>query len=403
MSHSQIFRFATKKNFGKPAYIVAAKRTPIGSFLGKLSKLTAVELGGIAINAAIKSINLDPKKIDEVLLGNVLQAGQGQAPARQAALKGGVDKNVPCTTINKVCSSGMKSVMFGAQSIALGYNNIVLAGGFESMSNAPFYLTNHRKGVNFGDQKIYDSIMYDGLTDVYNKITMGACAEKTVKDSGLTRQGLDEFTIMSYTRVAESTKAGKFKDDIVPVTIDKDTITEDEEFPKLKKDKLPNLKPSFTKDGAITAANSSKINDGAIAIILMSEEEVTKHNIKPLGRILGYSDAEVDPIDFCIAPYYAVTRLLEHTGTQLKNIDAVEINEAFAATVLANMKMMDLGADKVNVHGGAVALGHPIGMSGARIIQALLRVLKDKKGKLGIAGICNGGGGASSILIENLQ
>lgn len=221
MFSSPFFKFATKKSFGKPAYIVAAKRTPIGSYLGKLSKFSAVELGGLAINAAITSIQLDPKKIDEILLGNVLQAGQGQAPARQAALKGGVHKNVPCTTINKVCSSGMKSVMFGAQSIALGYNNIVLAGGFESMSNAPFYVTGYRKGVGFGDQKLLDSISHDGLTDVYNKIAMGTCAEKTVKDAGITRQQLDEFTIMSYTRVAEATKAGKLKEDVVPVTIDK--------------------------------------------------------------------------------------------------------------------------------------------------------------------------------------
>lgn len=397
--------FSTKQaNFGKPSYIVAVKRTPIGTFIGALSKFKASELGSIAIKAAMEQIKLDPTQIDDVILGNVCQAGQGQNPARQASLNSGIPINVPCTTINKVCSSGMKSIVYGSQSIGLGQSNVVIAGGFESMSNIPYYVMNHRKGKNFGNEQLIDGLVYDGLTDAYKNIAMGLCAEKTAEDFKLSRQIQDDYAITSYERILKAIKEGKLKDEIVPVKIDdKTTFSEDEEPKKFLKEKIPNLRPAFSKTGTITAANSSKINDGACCVILMSEEKVKELNLKPLGRIVGYADSEVDPIDFCIAPSKSSQKVLERAGMNIKQIEYFEFNEAFSTTALSLMKLLDIDHSRVNVHGGAVALGHPIGVSGARIIGSLLTVLRYNKAKYGLAGICNGGGGATSMIIENLQ
>eukprot|EP01017_Pseudomicrothorax_dubius_P040684 TRINITY_DN6403_c0_g1_i1.p1 TRINITY_DN6403_c0_g1~~TRINITY_DN6403_c0_g1_i1.p1 ORF type:complete len:402 (-),score=81.46 TRINITY_DN6403_c0_g1_i1:20-1225(-) len=388
----------------RSAVIVAAKRTPVGLFMGKMSKYKAPELGSIAVRAAIESIRLDPAKIDEVVLGNVCQAGIGQNPARQASLAAGIPVTVPCTTINKVCASGLKSLVYAAQSILLGHSNIAVAGGFESMSNIPFYVPNYRKGHTFGNVQLLDGLAVDGLTDAYNNCAMGLCGEKTATDLKIDRSVQDDFAIASYERLIAATKAGYLAEDIVPIKInDKETVSEDEEQKKFVREKMPSLKPVFSKTGTITAGNASKINDGGCALIVMEEQTAKNLHVRPLARIVSYADAEVEPLDFCIAPAKAAQFSLDRAGLKLKDIAFHEINEAFAVTVLANMKLLDLSHDQVNVHGGAVALGHPIGMSGARIVQSLMTVLKRHKSKYGMASICNGGGGSSAIIIENLQ
>jgi len=403
-------KFASSKiNLPRSTVIVAAKRTPVGVFLGKMSNVKATELGATAINATLDSTGLPSEQIrsiiDEVVLGNVCPAGLGQNPARQASLGAKIPINVPCTTVNKVCASGMKTVTYGVQSIALGLSDTVLAGGFENMSQVPFYVTKHRTGHSFGNQQLIDGLAYDGLTCIYNNVAMGLCGEKTATDLGIDRATQDEFAIGSYERTINSIKNGLFKDEITPVVVSEKegTVTEDEEPKKFNKEKMLKLKPVFSKTGSITAANASKIDDGAASILLMSEEKAQKLGLKPLARVLSFADYEVDPIDFCIAPAKAVQIALERAGKKITDVDYHEINEAFSVTVLANMKLLDLDYDRVNVNGGAVALGHPIGMSGARIIMSLMSVLKQKKGKLGMASICNGGGGASAVLIENLQ
>jgi acetyl-CoA C-acetyltransferase len=402
-------RFATTKiNLPRSTVIVAGKRTPIGSLLGKLSGFKGSELGSAAINATLDSTGLKPEEIrshiDEVILGNVCSAGMGQSPARQASLGAKIPISVPCTTVNKVCASGMKTITYGAQSIALGLSNTVVAGGFESMSNVPFYITKHRSGKAFGNDQLIDGLAYDGLTDVYNNIAMGLCAEKTASDLKIDRATQDEFCIGSYERTLQSTKNGNLKDQIAPILISEKegTLSEDEEPKKFRKEKIPQLRPAFSKTGTITAANSSKINDGACSLLLMSEEKAGKLGLKPLARIVSWGDAEVEPIDFCIAPAKAVQIALDRAGKKITEIEYHEINEAFAATVLANMKLLDLDYERVNVFGGAVALGHPIGVSGARIVLNLISILKQNKAKIGMASICNGGGGASAIIIENL-
>jgi acetyl-CoA C-acetyltransferase len=386
----------------RKAFIVAGKRTPIGTFMGGLSKTSATELSSIATKAAIEQIKLSPDQIDDIYLGCVIQAGLGQNPARQAALGAGIPINVPNTLINKVCASGMKTIMIGAQTIALGQNNTVLAGGFESMSNAPFLIKGARSGLGFGNQHLVDSLATDGLTDPYNNCAMGVCGERTADSMKISREVQDAYAIQSYERALASSKAGKFADEITPVTPAKgNPVTEDEEPKKFNREKMPSLKPVFSKTGTITAANASKLNDGACSVFLMSEEGMKRANItEPLAEIVAYADAEVNPLDFNIAPEKAARLALQRAGLKATDIDFWEFNEAFSVTGLANMKLLDLDQKKVNVNGGAVAMGHPIGMSGARITLHLAHVLRQNKGKYGLASICNGGGGASAIILK---
>jgi acetyl-CoA C-acetyltransferase len=387
--------------------IVAAKRTPIGTFMGGLSNLTGPQLSTIATKATIQAAGITPEDVEEVYLGNVIQAGQGQAPARQVTLGSGLRVDTPTTTVNKVCASGMKTVMLGATAIRAGDRNIVLAGGFESMSKAPHYLF-LRKPTGYGHVQAVDSIQFDGLTDVYNNMLMGSCTEKICSELGITREAQDQFAIESYNRAIKTQKAGLFDWEIVDV-VETDNkgkekrVSKDEECQKFLPEKFPSLKPAFAKNGTITAANSSKLNDGACSILIMAEETAKERGLKPLARILGYEDAEVAPIDFGIAPAKAIPRLLARNKMTVKNVDYFELNEAFAAVGLANTKLLDLDPERLNAFGGAVALGHPVGMSGARIILTLINVLKNKNGSIGVAAICNGGGGASSILIERLN
>lgn len=393
-----------RKYFTKKIVIVSGKRTPIGTLMSSLADVHGPSLGAIAIKAALKQSTLKAEEIDEVIMGNVVSSGSGQAPARQAALKAGLPESTVCTTINKVCASGMKSITLGYQSIILGNSNVVVAGGFESMSNTPHYLY-LRKQIPYGNSVAVDGIFHDGLMDPFDKIPMGLCAEKTVRDYKITREDNDKYCHLSYKRAKEA----NFSEEITPVDIENPktkkivSITVDEEPSKYNADKISTLKPAFEKDGTITAANSSKLNDGGCALILMEEEAAKKRGIKPLGRILAYQDAEIKPIDFSKCPSTGITKLLTKQGLKITDIDAFEINEAFASVVLANMKILGIDEKKTNLHGGAVALGHPIGMSGARIVVSLLNVLNEKKGKLGIASICNGGGGSTSILVENLR
>lgn len=392
---------------GRSVVIVGAKRTPIGSFMGQLKDMSTTSLGAAAARGAIEHAGVQPEDIQEVFLGTVLQAGLGQAPDRQAALGAGCTIDTPCTAINKVCASGMKSLMLASQQIKLGDRDIMLAGGMENMSKAPHYQY-LRKPTGYGHVNVIDSIQFDGLTDVYNNIMMGTCVEKTNSDMGITREAQDEFAIMSYNRARAAQEAGYFKDEIQVLTeVDrkgKETnYSEDEECKKFFPDKFPGLKPAFSKTGSITPANASKINDGAAAFVVMSEDAAKERGLKPLARILGYEDAAVQPIDFGIAPAKASDLLLKKLGMQMSDIDFHEINEAFSAVALANIKLLDLDINKVNVHGGAVALGHPIGASGARIIMSLMNVMKRNDGSIGMASICNGGGGASAIVIERLN
>ena len=391
----------------KEAYIISAVRTPIGAFGGSLSSATATYLGGIAFKAALEKAGLDSKLVQELFVGNVIAAGLGQAPATQVAANAGLGFNIPCTLVNKVCASGMKAVMFGAQSIMLGHNDIVLAGGMESMSNIPYYLMKARTGYKYGNGELLDGLQHDGLTDVYNHCAMGVCADYTAKEMNISRKDQDEYAIASYKRSAASWASGKFKDEIVPVEITdrKGNVTlfsEDEEYKNVNFEKIPTLKPTFTKEGTVTAANASTLNDGASALVLMSKEKAQELGVKPIAKILGFADAAQDPKWFTTTPSLAIPKAMKQAGVDKKNVDYYEINEAFAAVAIANNIKLGLDVKNVNVNGGAVALGHPLGSSGSRIVTTLINVLKQNNSSLGVAGICNGGGGASAIVIENM-
>jgi acetyl-CoA C-acetyltransferase len=390
----------------REVYIVSALRTPIGAFGGSLSSLSAPKLGGLVIKNALDSINLPSTAIDEVYMGNVLQANVGQAPARQAAKNAGLSDNVSCTTINKVCASGMKSIALATQSILLGDANIVVAGGMESMSQTPYYLTSQRWGSKFGNTDAIDGIIKDGLTDAYGNVTMGSCAESCAVNYNFTREEQDEYAINSYKRTASAWKEGRFNEEVIPIEVitKKGTaiISEDEEYKNVNFDKIAGLKPVFKKDGTITAANSSTINDGAAALILMDKETTLKLGLKPLARIVSYADAEQAPENFTTSPSVALPKALGKANLKVADIDYFEINEAFSVVALANMKILELNPDKVNVNGGAVSMGHPLGCSGARIVVSLINILKQNNAKYGAAAICNGGGGASALIIENI-
>lgn len=391
----------------KEVYIASAVRTPIGSFGGKLAGFSATQLGTIAIKGALEKSGVAAEHVNEVYMGNVLSANLGQAPARQAAIGAGIGHNVPCTTVNKVCSSGMKSVMLGAQSIMLGINDVVVAGGMESMSNVPFYVPKARFGYKYGHGQLIDGLMHDGLWEAYNEFPMGSCADNTAKEMNISREAQDEFAINSYKKVAASTEAGEFKDEIVPVEIpqrkgDPLIMDEDEEFRNVNYDKIPALRPVFNKDGTVTAANASTINDGASALVLISKEKADELGLTVIAKIKGFADAAQDPMWFTTAPSLAVPKALAHAGVEKSDVDFWEVNEAFSAVALANQQELELDADKLNVFGGAVAMGHPLGTSGARIIATLINVLNKKDGKIGCAGICNGGGGASAIVVEKV-
>lgn len=388
----------------KRVVIVSAVRTPIGTFLGGLSTVSAPKLGAAAIKGALDKINLDPKLVDEVYMGNVVQAGEGQAPARQAALFAGLSQEVACTTINKVCASGMKSVMMGAQAIMCGDAEIVVAGGMENMSQIPHYV-HMRNGVKFGPATMMDGLQKDGLTDAYDNNAMGVCADMCATEYGISREAQDTFAIQSYTRSAAAWEAGKFDNEIVPVAVpqrkgDPIMVTKDEEYTNVKLDRIPTLPAVFTKEGTVTAANASTINDGAAALILMSEEKANALGLKPLAYIKGYADAAQEPKWFTTAPAKALPKALDKAGISLNDVDYFEFNEAFSVVGLANAKILELDNNKVNVNGGAVSLGHPLGCSGARIIVTLINVLAQNNAKIGAAAICNGGGGASAIVIE---
>ncbi len=390
----------------KEVYIVSAVRTPMGSFGGTLAGISATRLGATAIKGALDRIKLDPSLVNEVIMGSVLQANLGQAPARQAAKFAGLPDNVNCTTVNKVCASGMKAISIGAQAILLGDAEVVVAGGMESMSSVPFYLENNRWGAKYGNGTVIDGLAKDGLTDVYGNVPMGNCAELCAKDMKFSREDQDAFAIESYKRSAAAWAAGKFKEEIVPVEVvtKKGTVlfAEDEEYKNVNFEKIPGLKPVFQKDGTVTAANASTMNDGAAALVLMSKEKAEALGLKPLAKIKGYSDAEQAPEWFTTAPALAVPKAVEKAGLKMNDIQYFELNEAFSVVGLANMKLMNLDASKVNVNGGAVSLGHPLGCSGARVIVTLINVLKQNNAKYGAAGICNGGGGATALVIENM-
>ncbi|MBT0551846.1 acetyl-CoA C-acyltransferase [Riemerella anatipestifer] len=390
----------------KEVFIVSAVRTPMGSFLGSLSNVPAPQLGATAIKGALAKINLDPKEVQEVYMGNVLQAGEGQAPARQAALGAGLSKETPCTTINKVCASGMKAVMMATQAIKVGDADVVVAGGMENMSLVPHYY-NARQAVKLGDVKMQDGMVLDGLTDAYNKVHMGVCAEKCASEYGFSREAQDKFAVQSYQRAANAWKEGKFSDEIVPVEIPQRKgepilFSEDEEYKNVNFDRIPTLPTVFQREnGTVTAANASTLNDGASALILMSKEKMEELGLKPLAKIIGYADAAQEPEWFTTAPAKALPKALDKAGVSLSEVDFFEFNEAFSVVGLANNKILGLDESKVNVNGGAVALGHPLGSSGSRILVTLINVLKQNNGKIGAAAICNGGGGASALVIEN--
>lgn len=388
----------------KEVYIVSAVRTPIGSFMGSLSSVSAAHLGAAAIKGALGKINLDPKNIDEVFMGNVLQANVGQAPARQAAIFAGVGNNVPCTTVNKVCASGMKAISLATQSILAGDNDCVIAGGMENMSLVPHYVDG-RKAVKLGDIKMIDGMVKDGLTDVYNKVHMGVCAETCAKENNISREEQDAFAIASYKKSAKAWEEGKFNDEVVPVEVpqrrgDAIVVNKDEEYLNVKMEKIPNLRPVFDREGTVTAANASTLNDGASAVILMSKEKAEALGVKPIAKIVSYADAAQEPEWFTTAPTPAVEKALKKANLQTADIDFWELNEAFSVVGIANTNKLGIDAEKVDVNGGAVSLGHPLGNSGSRIIVTLINVLKQNGGKLGAAGICNGGGGASAMIIE---
>jgi acetyl-CoA C-acetyltransferase len=388
-------------------YIVSAVRTPLGSFGGALSSFSATQLGSIAIKGALEKANVAAELIEEVYFGNVAQANLGQAPARQAALGAGLGKNVPCTTINKVCSSGMKSIMLAAQSIMLGQSDLMIAGGMESMSNIPFYLPNMRWGAKYGSVNAVDGLQKDGLTDAYNHQAMGNSADATAVKYRFTREDQDAYAISSYKRSAEASAKGNFKEEIIPVSIpqrkgDPIIMSEDEEFKSVNFDKIPALRPAFSKEGTVTAANASTINDGASALVLASEAAIKKHGLKPIAEIVSFADAAHEPEWFTTAPTLAAPKAMKIAGLSKDDIDFYEVNEAFSVVTMAFNKELDIDRNKVNVNGGAVSLGHPLGASGARIVTTLAHVLKQNNGKYGCATLCNGGGGASAIIIKNV-
>ncbi|RTQ52284.1 acetyl-CoA C-acyltransferase [Hymenobacter gummosus] len=391
----------------KEVYVISAVRTPIGSFGGALASLSATELGGIALKGALDKAGVEPKHVQQVIMGNVISANLGQAPARQAALKAGLGYEVECTTVNKVCASGSKAIMMAAQAIMLGQADVVLAGGMESMSNVPYYLDKARFGAKYGHGQMIDGLMKDGLWDPYHNYAMGNAAENTAKEMSITREEQDAFAIESYTRSANAAKAGKKKDEIIPVTIEQRgktvVIEDDEEYLKVDFAKVPGLKPAFIKEGGtVTAANASTLNDGAAAVLLMSKDKAEELGLTPVAKVLGFADAEQAPEWFTTSPALAIPKALKHAGVSAEQVDFYEINEAFSVVSLANNKLLNLEGTKVNVYGGAVSLGHPLGASGARIVTTLLNVMQNEGGKIGVTGICNGGGGASSLVFEKL-
>jgi acetyl-CoA C-acetyltransferase len=390
----------------KEVVIVSAVRTPMGSFNGSLSSVPATQLGATAIKGAVSAAGIDPSAVQEVIMGNVLQANQGQAPARQAAIFAGLSNEIPCTTVNKVCASGMKAVMMAAQAIKAGDVDIVVAGGMENMSSVPHYLGNGRTGQKLGDMKLVDGLVKDGLTDVYNNVHMGSCAEVCAEGMEFSREEQDAFALESYRRSAEAWSAGKFNAEVVPVEVpqrrgDAIVISEDEEYKNIKAEKVPALRPVFKKDGTVTAANASTLNDGAAAMVIMSREKANEMGLKPLAVLSSYADAAQEPEWFTTAPAKAVPIAIGKAGLTADDIDYYELNEAFSVVGLANMKLLDISADKTNVNGGAVSLGHPLGCSGVRIMVTLIHVLKQNDATYGAAGICNGGGGASAVVIKN--
>ncbi|MDI9859690.1 MULTISPECIES: acetyl-CoA C-acyltransferase [Flectobacillus] len=387
-------------------YIVSAVRTPIGSFGGALSSLSATDLGSIAIKGAIEKAGIKPELVEEVLMGNVISANLGQAPARIAALKAGLPHETRCTTINKVCASGAKAIIFAAQSIMLGMADVIVAGGMESMSNAPYYVPRARFGYKYGSSTLVDGLEKDGLSDAYDDCAMGIFADKTARKYGITREDQDDFAIESYRRSAEATQKGYFADEIIPVEVQTRkgvvTISEDEEYKNVNFEKIPNLKPAFEKKGTVTAANASTLNDGAAALVLMSKKKAEKLKLTPLAKIIGFADAEQEPAWFTTTPTVAVPKAIRMAGLIKEEVDLFEVNEAFAVVPLAFEKLLDIPQHKINVLGGAVSLGHPLGASGARIVTTLISALTHKGGRIGAAGICNGGGGASAIVIEKM-
>jgi acetyl-CoA C-acetyltransferase len=385
------------------AYIVAAKRTPIGSFHGKLAEVKATDLGALALKAALEEARVPAEAIEEVYFGNVLSANLGQAPATQVALKAGLPPTVPATTINKVCASGLKAIMLAAQTIALGEADLIAAGGMESMSQAPFYLPTHRSGQRFGHASIVDAILRDGLEDAFCGLTMGTITETCASTYHLSREMQDAYAIASYQRAQKAQREGLFAREIVPVQTSQGLVSDDEEPGRARFEKIPTLKPAFKPDGTITAANASKINDGAAAVIVASEKALQTYNLQPLARILSWADAAREPEWFTIAPTDAIQKALRKANLSIDQIDAFEINEAFAAVALANQKLLGIPHEKLNIFGGAVALGHPLGASGARIVVTLLNVLTHIGGRYGAIGICNGGGGASALVLERLS
>jgi acetyl-CoA C-acetyltransferase len=381
----------------KEVYLVSAVRTPIGSFGGSLAGVAATKLGAIAVKAALEKIHLSPDQVHELFFGNVIPSGLGQAPATQVAVGAGLGYNIPCTIVNKVCASGMKAIMLGAQSIMLEHNDVVVAGGMESMSNIPYYLMKARTGYRFGNGELVDGLTHDGLTDVYNHCAMGVCADNTAKEMNISRQAQDEYAINSYK--------GRFKDEVISVEIigrkgEINLFAEDEEYKNVSFEKIPSLKPVFGKDGTVTAANASNLNDGAAATVLMSKEKMIELGLKPIAKILGFADAAQDPLWFTTAPSLAIPKAMKMAGVSAKDVSYYEINEAFSAVAIANNIKLGLDPQRVNVNGGAVALGHPLGASGARITMALANILKQNNSSIGVAGICNGGGGASAIVVE---
>lgn len=391
----------------KEVVIVSAVRTPIGSFGGTLANVSAVKLGSTAVKAALAKINLPANQVQELFFGNVISAGLGQAPATQVAVGAGLGYNIPCTLVNKVCASGMKSIMLSAQSIMLGQNDVVVAGGMENMSNIPYYLLKARYGYKYGDGQLVDGLTFDGLTDVYNHCAMGVCADNTAKEMNISRQDQDNYAINSYKRAAAAWAAGKFNDEVTPVEIvgkkgDVTLFSEDEEYKNVNFEKIPGLKPVFTKEGTVTAANASTINDGAAAVVLMSAAKAKELGLAPLVKIRGFADAAQDPMWFTTTPSLAIPKAMKMAGVDAKEVGYYEINEAFSAVAIANNIKLGLNPEKVNVNGGAVAIGHPLGASGARITITLANVLKQNNASIGVAGICNGGGGASAVVLERV-
>lgn len=392
----------------KEVYIVSAKRTPLGSFGGVLSSIPATTLGATAIKGVLAESGVAPEMVQEVIMGNVVSANLGQAPARQAAIYAGLSNTVPSTTVNKVCSSGAKAVMFGAQSIMIGANDIVVAGGMENMSSIPYYVPKARYGYKYGNAQLIDGLVRDGLQDVYDQSAMGVFADATAAKYGITREDQDNYAIESYKRAAAATSSGKMANEIVSVSVpqrkgDPLVVAEDEEFRKVKFEKIPNLRPAFTKDGTVTAANASTINDGAAALLLVSKEKAEELGLKPIAKIVSFADAAHEPEWFTTAPTKAAPKALERAGMTFSDIDFLEVNEAFSVVPMAFNHVLGTDHSKVNLYGGAVSIGHPLGASGARIIITLLNVLQGENGSVGMAAICNGGGGASSVIVERLN